>query len=260
MEVAFSCSGLSKSFMTNDGPFMALQDVTFDVGRREFLSIVGPSGCGKTTLLKILAELIQPTGGTLEFGDNHGNGRIRGALVFQEHGLYPWMTVRDNVAFGLEMQGSSRAESRAAAERLIAKVGLSRFALSHPHELSGGMRQRVNLARALLADPQMLLMDEPFASLDAQTRLVLQEELLRVFAEEEREVVFITHDIEEAILLSDRVLIMSGNPGRILEEVRLPLERPRDLTGRAHPELAEIKWTIWKTISEEVRRSLSLSD
>ena len=180
--------------------------------------------------------------------------------MFQEHGLYPWMTVRDNVAFGMEMQGSGRTESRRAADEFIAKVGLSQFALSHPHELSGGMRQRVNLARALLADPQMLLMDEPFASVDAQTRLVLQEELLRIFTQERREVFFITHDIEEAILLSDRVLVMSGNPGRILEEIPIPLKRPRDLTGRAHNELAEIKWTIWKTISDEVRRSLSLSD
>ena len=238
---------------------MALQDVTFDVKKHEFLSIVGPSGCGKTTLLKIIAELIEPTGGILRFG-RHQNGRLRGAVVFQEHGLYPWMTVRDNVAFGMEMQGSGRAESRQAADHFIAKVGLSQFALSHPHELSGGMRQRVNLARALLADPQMLLMDEPFGSLDAQTRLVLQEELLRIFTRERREVIFITHDIEEAILLSDRVLVMSGNPGRILEEIPIPLKRPRDLTGRAHGELAEIKWTIWKTISDEVRRSLSLSD
>ena len=238
---------------------MALQDVTFDVNKHEFLSIVGPSGCGKTTLLKIIAELTEPTGGTLRFG-RHQNGRLRGAVVFQEHGLYPWMTVRDNVAFGMEMQGSGRTESRQAADQFIAKVGLSQFALSHPHELSGGMRQRVNLARALLADPQMLLMDEPFGSLDAQTRLVLQEELLRIFTHERREVLFITHDIEEAILLSDRVLVMSGNPGRILEEIPIPLKRPRDLTGRAHSELAEIKWTIWKTISDEVRRSLSLSD
>jgi len=238
---------------------VALQDVTFDVNKHEFLSIVGPSGCGKTTLLKIIAELTEPTGGTLRFG-RHQNGRLRGAVVFQEHGLYPWMTVRDNVAFGMEMQGSGRTESRQAADQFIAKVGLSQFALSHPHELSGGMRQRVNLARALLADPQMLLMDEPFGSLDAQTRLVLQEELLRIFTHERREVLFITHDIEEAILLSDRVLVMSGNPGRILEEIPIPLKRPRDLTGRAHSELAEIKWTIWKTISDEVRRSLSLSD
>ena len=237
-----------------------MHDVTFDVYEHEFLSIVGPSGCGKTTLLKIIAQLIEPTAGSLRFGHDQQNGRLRGAVVFQEQGLYPWMTVRDNVAFGLEMQGKGRAESRQAAEQFIAKVGLARFSLSYPHELSGGMRQRVNLARALLADPQMLLMDEPFGSLDAQTRLVLQEELLRIFTRERREVIFITHDIEEAILLSDRVLVMSGNPGRILEEVRLPLERPRDLTGRAHPELAEIKWSIWKTISDEVRRSLSLSD
>jgi NitT/TauT family transport system ATP-binding protein len=230
--------------------------VTFSVGEQEFICIVGPSGCGKTTLLKLIAGLLKPTSGRIIFGARPADGRPRSALVFQEHGLFPWMTVLDNVAFGLEMRGVGREERRARARAFIEQVGLASFAHSYPYELSVGMRQRVGITRAFVADPQILLMDEPFGSLDAQTRLVLQEELLRIWKDYQKLVVYVTHDIEEAVLLGDRVLVMTGRPGSIREEILIPLGRPRDLSAREQPEVMEIKWHIWKMLEDEVRKSL----
>ncbi len=254
--MGFECQHLNKVYQTRNAVVPALEDMSFSVGEREFVCIVGPSGCGKTTLLKLIAGLMEPTSGRIIFSAEPLDGRIRSALVFQEHGLFPWMTVLDNVAFGLEMRGVGREERRHRARAFIEKVGLASFAHSYPHELSVGMRQRVGIARAFVADAPILLMDEPFGSLDAQTRLVLQEELLRIWRDHQKLVVYVTHDIEEAVLLGDRVLVMTGRPGRIREEILIPLPRPRDLSAREQPEVMEIKWHIWEMLEEGVRTSL----
>jgi NitT/TauT family transport system ATP-binding protein len=255
----FEAQGLSREFRGRNGVVQALKDVSFSAAEREFLCIVGPSGCGKTTLLKIIAGLLEPTTGQVIFREEAPANRPRTAMVFQEHGLFPWMTVLENVAFGLEMQRVAWRERDDRARSFIEKVGLASFANSYPHELSVGMSQRVGIARAFVADAQVLLMDEPFGSLDTQTRLVLQEELLRIWKDYQKLVVYVTHDIEEAILLGDRVLVMSGRPGRIQEDIPIPLGRPRDLSARDDLEVTDIKWHIWKMLEDEVKRSLWIS-
>ena len=251
------CNGIGKTFRTRSGRVVALANVSFTLSAEEFVCIVGPSGCGKSTLLKILADLVEPTSGSLIFPEASRN-RPRNALVFQEHGLFPWMTVLDNVAFGLEMQGVRRREREARALRFLEQVGLASFAHNHPHELSVGMRQRAAIARAFLVEPELLLMDEPFSALDPQSKLVLQEELLRIWKDNQKMVVYVTHDIEEAVLLGDRVLVMSGRPGRIQEDIRVPLGRPRDLRDREQPEVRKLAWHIWKAIEDEVRMGLNV--
>jgi NitT/TauT family transport system ATP-binding protein len=252
------CKNISKSYVSRNGEVDALQDVSFTVHEAEFLCIVGPSGCGKSTLLKILAGLIQPASGSIDFLLAKKSRKPQNALVFQEHGLFPWMTVLDNVAFGLETRGEFRNDRRMRGQILLDQLGLGKFADHYPHELSVGMRQRAAIARAFLADPMLLLMDEPFSALDAQSRYVLQEELLRIWKDHQKMVVYITHDIEEAVLLGDRVLVMSGRPGFIREEIPVPLGRPRDLRDREQPQVREMVWHIWKVIEKEVRQSLQV--
>ena len=256
--MSFRCIQISKTFSSHNGDVVALQEVDFLVSEEEFVCIVGPSGCGKTTLLKIIAGLVKPTTGQIIYSTDPVNGQPRSAMVFQDLGLFPWMTVQDNVAFGLEMQGVERNNRRQLAQDFLCKVGLSAFLHNYPHELSGGMRQRVAILRAFLANPQILLMDEPFGSLDSQTRLVMQEELLRIWREHRKTVIYVTHDIEEAILLGDRVLVMSGRPGKILEDISISLERPRHLVIRDHPDVAETRWQIWKMLEDEVRKELRI--
>jgi len=232
---------------------LAIERIDLDIHEGEFVSIVGPSGCGKSTLLKIIAGLLEPTSGSVVFTPAE-NGRPRNGLVFQDHGVFPWMTVLDNVAFGLEMQGVARRERYRRAIAFVEQVGLATFLHSYPHELSVGMRQRVGIARAFVADVPLLLMDEPFGSLDAQTRVLLQEELLRIWRDHRKLIVFVTHDIEEAVLLGDRVLVMTGRPGRILEEVRVTLARPR---SPMRPEISELRWSIWRHLEHDARSELS---
>jgi len=252
------CEQIAKVYATGNGGVRALENLSFTVRAEEFICVVGPSGCGKTTLLKVIAGLLAPTSGEVVFTGGPTGSRPRAALVFQEHGLFPWMPVLDNVAFGLEMQGVARQECRGRARAFIEKVGLAAFASSYPHELSVGMRQRVGIARAFVSNPQALLLDEPFGSLDAQTRLVLQDELLRIWKDDRKMVIHVTHDIEEAVRLGDRVLVMTGRPGRIQEEIGIPLDRPREATGRTEPQVADIKWHIWKILEDDVRRGLCL--
>lgn len=256
LTAGFSCKRLTKEYATNRGPVAALADVSFTVPDHEFACVVGPSGCGKTTLLKLIAGLIRPTSGRVVFEDESADGRPRTALVFQEHGVLPWMNVLDNVAFGLELQGVGRRNREERAKSFISKIGLEKFVRNYPHELSVGMRQRVGIARAFVSDSPILLMDEPFGSLDAQTKLILQEDLLRIWKERQKSVVYVTHDIEEAICLGDRVLVMSGRPGRIREDIQIPLPRPRDVQAASGQEATEIKWHIWKVLKEEVEQSL----
>jgi NitT/TauT family transport system ATP-binding protein len=252
------CQDLCKTYPTRNGGVPALRDVTFGIEEHEFVCIVGPSGCGKTTLLKLIAGLDEPTKGSITFTNGTQERRPRNSLVFQEHGLLPWMTVLDNVAIGLERSETNRSARRQRAMAFIERVGLAHFASSYPHELSVGMRQRTGIARALLADTPVLLMDEPFGSLDAQTKIVLREELLGLWTENRKLVIFVTHDIEEALLLGDRVLAMTGRPGRIREEIPVPLSRPRALSDIQRTDISEIKWHIWKMLEDEVRGSLGM--
>ena len=231
--------GLSKTFGEGDSRTVALQDFTLSVDEGEFVSIVGPSGCGKTTMLRIVAGLETPTGGSLQVEATDGSRQVN-AMVFQEQGLFPWMTVIDNVAYALEMRGIGRRERRRRAEPFLEMIGLDRFRDRYPQQLSGGMRQRVNLARAFAADPEILLLDEPFAALDAQNRLIMQEELLRLWEGTQKTVLFITHAVDEAIALSDRIVVMTAHPGRIKQIVPMQeFPRPRHPVelreiGRAH--------------------------
>lgn len=237
---------ISRNFNTRDGEFQALSGVSFDVRDNEFFSILGPSGCGKTTLLKMVAGLVTPSGGTISIGGNtvSGPGDDR-AMVFQHFVLLPWLDVLSNAGFGLEMRGVPRKEARELARPHLEQVGLSRFAGHYPHELSGGMQQRVGLARALTVNPDILLMDEPFGALDAQTRQLMQEDLTRLWDQEQKTVIFVTHSMDEAAYLSDRVLIMDTHPGRVKEIIDIPLERPREPSIRRSPVFTELTSHMW---------------
>jgi ABC-type nitrate/sulfonate/bicarbonate transport system ATPase subunit len=228
--------GLYKQFtdIARQEKLVALDSIEFDIGDDEFVTILGPSGCGKTTLLNIVAGFDQATsGGVFLDGEPiRKPGPDRG-VVFQDYALFPWLTVEQNVEFGLRERRIPKVERRARVRQQIFSVGLSGFERRYPQELSGGMRQRVALARVLANDPKILLMDEPFAALDAQTRTIMQHELLRVWSAERRTALFITHNIEEAILLGDRVVVMTARPGRIKEIVHVDLPRPRDVTSAA---------------------------
>jgi NitT/TauT family transport system ATP-binding protein len=257
--MSFECAGLSKVFRSGQDSIIALSDVNFEAGDGQFICIVGPSGCGKTTLLRLIAGLDQPSSGSIAFDRPPRSGQLRAVMVFQHLGLFPWMTVLDNVAFGLRMQHVSRKTSNARARHFLARVGLRGFEQNYPHELSGGMRQRVAILRAFLSDSQTLLMDEPFGSLDSQTRLVMQEELLRIWKDYRRTVIYVTHDIEEAILLGDKVLVMSGRPGTIRRTIPVDLKRPRHLADQRHPDVAEMRLRIWKMLEDEVRSDLGIT-
>jgi NitT/TauT family transport system ATP-binding protein len=254
----FQCIHINKAYTLPSGEVIALRDLDFSVNEHEFICIVGPSGCGKTTLLKIIAGLLPPTSGEVVFTENSDNLHPRTAMVFQDLGLFPWMSICDNVAFGLETRGIDRTERHARASALLERVGLAEFLNSYPHQLSGGMRQRVAIMRAFLTDPQTLLMDEPFGSLDSQTRLIMQEELLRIWKEHRKTVIYVTHDIEEAILLGDRVLVLSGRPGSIQADIPIDIPRPRQIALRDQPEFINVRKKIWKMIEAEVRQELGL--
>ena len=226
--VILSVRGLQKVFSESDPPFVALQDISLEVHRREFLCVVGPSGCGKSTLIRLVAGLDDPTGGEilLDGAAVSGPGPDRG-MVFQGYTLFPWLTVKRNVMFGLEMRGKPARAARAEALQWLHLVGLDRFADAYPHELSGGMKQRVAIARALANEPRILLMDEPFGALDAQTRSQMQAYLLRIWRSVDVTILFITHDLDEAAYLSDRILVLGANPGCVVELIENPVPRPR---------------------------------
>jgi NitT/TauT family transport system ATP-binding protein len=246
---------LAKTFNSRRGATMALQQLNFQARQGEFVALVGPSGCGKSTLLRLVAGLSEPSAGEITFWGWSTPPRC--AMVFQDANLFPWLRVIDNVAFGLETQGIGLAARRQQALALLHRLGLSAFAHHYPHELSGGMRQRVGIGRAWLTAPEILLMDEPFRALDAQTRLVMQAELLELWQERRPLVLYVTHDIDEALLLADRVLVMSGRPGQIRAEIHVPLPRPRDLMNRRQAEVEELKWHIWSMLEQAVRQPLS---
>jgi NitT/TauT family transport system ATP-binding protein len=221
-----SIQNLDKRYKTRDGDIPALSSISLDVAEGEFVTIIGPSGCGKSTLLYILGGFIPADGGTIQVDGKEiaGPGIDRG-VVFQEYALFPWLTVVQNICYGLEMTGMERAGREQVARRLIRTIGLEGFENRFPRELSGGMRQRVAIARTLAYDPKILLLDEPFGALDSQTRETMQDELLRLWLAQRKTVMMVTHDVDEAVYLSERVLVMSKRPGRIVREFRVALDR-----------------------------------
>jgi len=246
---------INHSFQTVSGgdPILALKDVSFEIGQGEFVSLLGPSGCGKTTLLRIMHGLIKPTEGrTLVDGKTVTGPDPRRAMVFQDFGLLPWRTALHNIEMGLEFQGVNKEARRKTAAEMINVVGLEGFEKHYPHQLSGGMKQRVGLARALTMSPESFFMDEPFASLDAQMRELMQEELLRIWSQFKTTVVFVTHGIDEAIYLSDRIIVMSARPGRVKLEIKVPFPRPRHGV-RATPEFAHLREELWEILKGEIQ-------
>jgi ABC-type nitrate/sulfonate/bicarbonate transport system ATPase subunit len=239
-------TGLAKAFGAGSKDVPVLRDVSFEVRDNEFVSVLGPSGCGKTTLLRILAGLVEYDGGAVEVEGRpvKGPGPER-AVVFQQFSLLPWMTVLDNIGFGLRLRGVPKAQWAARAAELATVVGLSGFENLYPRQLSGGMQQRVGLARALAVDPGVLLMDEPFAALDEQTRMLMQEELLRIWQATRKTVVFVTHSMEEALLLSDRILVLTGRPGVVQEDLVVPFVRPRERSITASEEFQRLREHLW---------------
>ena len=247
---------LTKSY--NGGKVVALEDLSFEVEPYESLCILGPSGCGKTTLLRVLDCLIpRDRGEILLDGEEVKAPRPDVAMVFQHFGLFPWKSLEDNVAYGLGLRGGPREEIRQKVGRYIDLVGLKGFEKSYPYQLSGGMQQRAGLARALAVNPSLLLMDEPFGSLNAQTRETLQEELARILRQERKTMLFVTHSIDEAIYLGDRILLMTPRPGKIREILPVEIARPRDITRvRSDPRSVELRAHIWEQLKRDLNQNI----
>jgi NitT/TauT family transport system ATP-binding protein len=248
--------GVHKEFVKGERRVLALQDIDLSVAQHEFVAILGPSGCGKSTLLNMVAGFDHPTRGTVKVeGEEIIEPSPRRCVVFQEPALFPWLTVMDNVVFGPKTRAQPAAEYRARAAQIIEQVGLRGFEASYPAELSGGMRQRVGIARVLIMEPRVLLMDEPFGSLDAQTRTLMQELLLALWERHHQTVLFITHDIEEALLLADRVCVMTARPGRIKKSIEVRMPRPRSIELTMSPEFNVLRREVLDLIREESVRA-----
>ena len=241
-----------KKFNGRNGEMIALNGVTLDIHDNEFICVVGPSGCGKSTLLNIIAGLLEPTSGEVYCEGKlvEGTGTDRG-VVFQQYALFPWLTVKKNVRFALEMRGIKGKEADQLAMKYLEKVDLVKFANHYPKELSGGMKQRVAIARAYAAEPQVLLMDEPFGALDAQTRTQLQSELLQTWERDMKTCFFITHDVDEAIILAQKVIVMSARPGRVKAVIDIDIPYPRDQETKMSPRFLELKNEIWSLVYQE---------
>ena len=251
--------GLTKGFRSKGREVVAIEDLSLSIPTGEFFTVVGPSGCGKTTLLRILAGLEEASSGTITVEDP-AEGRPSNAMIFQGDSIFPWMSVWDNAAYGLRMRGAETAHIREVVGHYLDKTGLTRFAEAFPHQLSGGMKQRVSIARAFANDPDVLLMDEPFSALDEQNKTLLQGELLRIWDETKKTVVFITHSVDEAVTLSDRIMVMTAHPGRAKALIDVPFERPRDVLELRHrPEYGEIVYDIWQQLRDEVSRDQEAS-
>ncbi len=240
---------LQKVYITDESQTVVLEDFSLDIRKGELISIVGPSGCGKTTILRLIAGLIPPSGGTIYIGDREcsGPGADRG-FVFQDFALFPWRSVRKNVEFGLEIAGVPKEERRERVDKYLKIVGLEKFADSRIHELSGGMKQRVAIARALVTNPDVILMDEPFGALDAQTRNLMQAGLLKILDKTDQTIIFITHSVDEAVYLSDRIVVLTKRPAKIKEVISIDWPRPRD---RASPEFTALRKRILEELESE---------
>jgi NitT/TauT family transport system ATP-binding protein len=242
------------------GGLTAIDGVSLDIAHGEFFMIVGPSGCGKTTLLRILAGLDSVTSGTIEI-ETPNSQRPVNSMIFQGDSIFPWMTVWNNAAYGLKMRRAPASTIKEVVGHYLSRTGLTRFAKYYPHQLSGGMRQRVSIARAFANDPEVLLMDEPFSALDAQNKLLLQEELLRIWEEHKKTVVFITHSVDEAVFLGDRIMVMTAQPGKVKMFVPVALARPRNIMElQKSPQYGELIAHIWSSLREEVHRARKLEE
>ncbi len=252
LPVKVKIDNVVKKYSGRNGEMVALNGVSLDIHENEFVCVVGPSGCGKSTLLNIIAGLHEPTSGQVLVDGQavSGPGPDRG-VVFQQYALFPWLTVQKNVEFGLKLQGMSQDKAEQEAKKYIKMVDLEQFAQSYPKELSGGMKQRVAIARAYAINPKVLLMDEPFGALDAQTRTQLQTELLKTWEKEQKTCFFITHDVEEAIILAQRVIIKSARPGRIKEVVEINIPYPRTQETKMSKEFLDLKNHIWSQVYQE---------
>ncbi|GAB4242564.1 MAG: ABC transporter ATP-binding protein [Thermoleophilia bacterium] len=246
---------LAKEFFVKGGVVRAVDGVDLNIREGEFVCIVGPSGCGKTTLLRILAGLETATSGEIQMAHRDAAKPLN-SMVFQDQSVFPWMSVRKNIAFGLECRKVDKKTVRTVVDRYIDMVGLTRFADAYPFQLSGGMKQRVSVARAFANDPEILLMDEPFAALDEQNKMMLQEELLRIWEGSNKTVVFITHSIDEALILADRVIVMTSSPGKFKAEVPVDLPRPRRVEQlRRDPQFNELFARVWSLLKDEVAKA-----
>jgi NitT/TauT family transport system ATP-binding protein len=256
-----SVRGISKTFALGKETFTALDRVSLDIADNEFVTVVGPSGCGKSTLLNILAGLEEPTEGQalVDGSTVSGPGPERG-VIFQQYALFPWLTVRKNVEFGLKTARVPKAERRDRAQHFVEMVGLEQFADALPKMLSGGMRQRCAIARAYAVNPSILLMDEPFGALDALTRVKLQEQLLATWSQEQRTVMFITHDVDEAVFLANRVIVMAARPGRIYDVVDVDLPYPRSEEFRLSTEFAALRNRVWRSVYHQGGRTAAESN
>lgn len=245
IQSGISIDGLWKAFPSAENPgdvLVAVEDVSLEIAPKEFVCVLGPSGCGKSTLLRIVAGLEEPSLGSIKTGS-------RPSVVFQEHGIFPWLTIAENVGYPLKLRGVKKRARAARVTELLELVGLSDFASYYPNQISGGMRQRTSVARALADDGDALLMDEPFGALDEQTRVSLQQELLQIWESTKKSVMFITHSVDEALTLADRVVVMSHRPGRIIADIEIPFERPRDIVQmRLDPRYGEITNELWRLL------------
>lgn len=256
--VAINMEKLTKIFYTNQKKVVALDNIDLSVKEGEFLCIVGPSGCGKTTLLRILAGLEKQTWGKLVIRSKNPEKPLT-SMVFQGDSVFPWMTVKENVAYGLRIKGLPKSERIRIAGRYIKLMGLEGFADAFPHQLSGGMKQRINVARAFVSDPEILLMDEPFGALDEQNRLLLQQELLKIWEGSGKTSLFITHSIDEALVLADRIMVMTAHPGKVKAIVPVNIPRPRDILSlRSSPNFGALFKQIWELLQEEVLKAKSM--
>lgn len=257
MQAKLVIDKVDKLFKSGNGKVAALEQTSFTIGEGEFVTILGPSGCGKSTILRIVAGLEEPTSGHVYLDGKEiiGPGPDRG-MVFQSYTLYPWLTVEDNISFGLKLKGKSPAECRETAHHYLDLIGLTGFEKHYPIQLSGGMKQRVAIARALANEPEILLMDEPFGALDAQTRSVMQEILLKAWEESKKTILFITHDVEEAIFLADSVYVMTARPGRLKKNIPVPLPRPREYNVKTHPTFLALKEELLSLIREETLKAM----
>jgi NitT/TauT family transport system ATP-binding protein len=257
--------GLTKEFVTKDRVVTAVKDVDLTINEGEFVCIVGPSGCGKTTLLRILADLETKTRGEITITRTDATKPLN-SMVFQEQSIFPWMSVRQNIGFGLKCRRVAKKTINETVDRYIRMIGLQKFGEAYPHQLSGGMKQRVSVARAFANDPEILLMDEPFAALDEQNKIMLQEELLKIWETERKTVIFITHSIDEALVLADRVIIMTSHPGTFKMSVEVDLPRPRRIAElRSDDQFNRLFTQLWGVLREEVYKAkasegLTISD
>lgn len=260
--IQIAARNLSKVFISGGETVLALSEANLEIEQGTFVSLIGPSGCGKSTLLRILGGLDTPSSGEVVdiAGSTNKNGvPLKSAFVFQEYGLFPWLNAVENVAFGLKMSKVPKKERMERARNWLARVGLSRFDNSYPEQLSGGMRQRLSLARAFVTEPDVLFMDEPMGAVDPQTRLLLQEDLIKLWEETRKTVLLVTHSIDEAILLGDRVIVMTARPGRIKLDINVDIPRPRTVATTSEAAFGELRDVLWSNLRNEVEQSLEFT-